>query len=605
MMHLLAIRRNLLACLRKRNRRRRAASVRSGTRPTRSVASRLSGWLLYGFYLLVAAAAILAAGEALLLAIHAATQSETLATLENDELASLRFSPEYPQHPGEWLKIAVFGGSTAAGDHSTRAFSSVIEHDLKRQYPDRKIFVKNYARPGYPFHRHQAEYVKLLIDEYDLFIIYCGNNEAENYFDDIGYWRSDEYKYSKDLQFRPPVEARAASFDLLERHSRIFALICRAKRVLGRIETPVNKPLHHAEIEPRDALPADQREKLVMNFERDIEDICRLAAMRNKRVLLAVTATNETWPPFCSCFPPDTTSQQQQEWRQVYQTALREIEAGDFRAAIPLLERANEAAPGVAIASYRLGLCYLQFGQSNIGRNHLRRAIDQDAFYSRSITALHQKAKELSQKHDCLRYVDVVARMHKVFGRGISDGEVFSDHCHMRLLGHVIVGRAFLDELRQIEPFRSWPATARDDPGESDWRLLGSYYQRELGVSGAEEASITLSRINFFFKLAYLTAYPEHCYAQIDEQLGRLEAFDDGSPAGGAQIKLSQARLAVRREDYQEATKLLNEARMLSAVTLEEELNGNAYHRFVRDEFTEAGIRYVAESDRYELKSTS
>jgi hypothetical protein len=71
----------------------------------------------------------------------------------------------YPANPDEYIKIAVFGGSAAAGEYAWRSFDTIVELELTNRFPSQKLYIKNYARSGYPFHRHQAEYVKILIEK--------------------------------------------------------------------------------------------------------------------------------------------------------------------------------------------------------------------------------------------------------------------------------------------------------------------------------------------------------------------------------------------------------------------------------------------------------
>src|SRR5205823_3145830 len=86
----------------------------------------------------------------------------------------------YPSRPERFLKIAIFGESSAAGFHSERSFGEIVKRELALTPGDRPVYVKNYARPGLVFHRDEAEMVKRLIDRYDVFLIYAGNSEAWN-----------------------------------------------------------------------------------------------------------------------------------------------------------------------------------------------------------------------------------------------------------------------------------------------------------------------------------------------------------------------------------------------------------------------------------------
>ena len=596
------MRRQLIVFFRRLNRRRRLAAGRKKDAPPPSLVRRLRGAAVYCASLVAIVSAVFLLGEFLLLAAFALTGLDSLKTLDEDDSYTLQLDPPYPGDPENWTKIAIFGGSTAQGALSERPFSDVLKFDLKQRYPGRNIFVKNYAMQGYPFHRHQAEYVKLLIDKYDVIIIYCGNNEAENYFDDKGYWRKEGFKDAKDLAFRRPAESRSPVMSLLERHSRIFAAVTRAKGGLIQGQAPGNKyrAADFKEIEDEDALPAKERKQIVDNFERDLEEICQLATAGNKQVVIAVTATNETWPPLDSCFSVGTTQDQKRQWREIYDSGMQLVAEKQYEQALPVFEEARQIDSGVAILNYRIGICHLELGETETARPYLRQAIDQDGFYSRSISALHKKARELSQKHACLHNVDMVARMHQVLDAGISNEELYADHCHMRLLGHVIVGRTFLDRLGQLEPFRSWRPPVVNSADERDWRALSQTYLAKLGVSKMNEASTALGRAEFHFKMAYWTAYPEACYDEAEIQINRLADLHDGRTPSRAVVKMCQARLALRREQYELATQRINEALGLENKVVQGIMQQGVFHEFVHEEFARAGITFSQEKKFFE-----
>ena len=595
--------RRLASFFRRLNQRSRDAARGEATAAPRSFGRRARGWLGYVAYVFSAVAAIWIVLELALLLAHAVSRSNALTTLDADESFAIRLYPEYPGDPDRYAKIAVFGGSTAAGHHSTRGFSDMIEYELRKRFPQRPVFLKNYALPGYPFHRHQAEYVKLLIDKYDVLLIYCGNNEAENWFDDSGYYRNAEYKDASALPFRRPVEARSRWLTALEKYSRIFALVTRAKGQVGQIDAPIskNKAPHYQEFERADVLPPEERQAIVKNFERDLVEICELAERQNKQILLSVTATHEKWPPCYSFFRPDTTEKEKQQWHEIYQAGMAELNGGNHEAAAKTFRRAAEIDADVAILNHRIGLCYLQLGDPEKGRRFLRRAIDQEGFNRRSTTSLHQKARALCQQFACLHYVDCVAAVNQATSDGIADEEIFSDYCHMRLLGHAVVGRAFLDELLKLEPFRSWRPATVTGPDESDWRLLRDYYHRKLGVTEAEEETLAIRCINFFFAMSQFTAYPERCFEQIDERIRHFESLSDDSPRNRVIAKMSRARVALGRGSYELATQRINEALAISPIDVRKILSFAAWNHYVYEEFVSAGVVYDKQSGKFVL----
>ena len=69
-------------------------------------------------------------------------------------------------------KVAIFGGSSAAGFASPLGFGSFLEEAGKG-----RLIVHNYAEPGAPFVGFQAELLKMVMDHYDVIVVYAGHNE--------------------------------------------------------------------------------------------------------------------------------------------------------------------------------------------------------------------------------------------------------------------------------------------------------------------------------------------------------------------------------------------------------------------------------------------
>lgn len=73
------------------------------------------------------------------------------------------------------LKVAVLGGSSAYGYGSTINFTEILNN--MSILSDSFIQFDNHATPATPFYLYQSEKLKMLINNYDVFIIYAGHNE--------------------------------------------------------------------------------------------------------------------------------------------------------------------------------------------------------------------------------------------------------------------------------------------------------------------------------------------------------------------------------------------------------------------------------------------
>jgi tetratricopeptide (TPR) repeat protein len=351
-----------------------------------------------------------------------------------------------------------------------------------------------------------------------------------------------------------------------------------------------NRERNYREFEDSDALPAKERELIVSNFEKDMITICSLAEKHNKQILIAASATYETWPPCFSFFRQETTDEQKVIWHAFYEDGLTKYNNKDYAAAISEFRKAEEIDSGVAILNHHLGMCYLNQGDSSQARPYLRRAIDQDGFYSRSITPLHDKARELSAQNDRLHYVDVVSAFHTVMDGSVSDDDLFTDICHPSFLGHVIIGNVFLNQLMECEPFQSWNPPPGHNVEETDWRVLSDKYMAELSITDSEQAKADGMHIAWYLDMAHWTAYKDRCYSETELLIDRFEQKHDGSTENRVYAKVSRARVAIARQNDDAAVRSLNEAIKISPQVVETILNYAAWsHRFW-EEFENAGV---------------
>lgn len=510
-----------------------------------------------------------------------------------------RPTSDYPANPDEYIKVAVFGGSAAAGAYASRSFIQIVAHEFYRRFPNQKFYFKNYAQVGYPFHRHQAEHVKLLIDKFDVFLIYCGNNEAVNWFDDNGYWRTPQYKHAKELAYQRPVEADQPLLQTvrfaIEQHSNLYALLRTTKGRIAGIELPpaAYRVFDYAEFEQSAALPPAAKRAIVSNFEQDLAAICELAEKHNKQVLISVSATHETFPPHFSCFRRDITDDEKASWQRLYQQGRDEFDKQRFENAISSFLKARNIDSSVAVLNHRLGISHLKQGDAAQGRRYLRQAIDQDGYYSRSITPLHRAAKKLSEKYNHLHYVDTVAAFHRVMEDELNDDDLFSDTCHPSFLGQVVIGHLFVNKLLELELFRSRNPHPGRNIAETDWKALTNFYFEEFAITNAERAQAAVNQMHWYFDMARWSSDPQPSYKAIEKLIERFEDNTDGSPSDRVFVKVSRGRVAVAREDYAQAVRLLNEAQKISPKAVEEALSGPAIGGFVRSEFQSAGIEFA------------
>lgn len=73
------------------------------------------------------------------------------------------------------VKVAVFGGSSAAGYASPTSFAELLGNS---DFTGKNFEVHNYARSGEPFAGFQSELLMAVMPDYDVLVVYAGHNEV-------------------------------------------------------------------------------------------------------------------------------------------------------------------------------------------------------------------------------------------------------------------------------------------------------------------------------------------------------------------------------------------------------------------------------------------
>jgi len=368
---------------------------------------------------------------------------------------------------GYYFKIAIFGGSSAAGYNAERGFAEILKYELGKRYPNQRFCIKNYARSGQPFHRHQAEILKAVIDKYDVFLIYSGNNEAWNYWDDVGHFRKAQFKHKK--QYVPPaILGSEVAFDgkplwalFLEANSRLYAIAWKFKSkyippIFGKSsELDMLDEIHYGEIEKQRNFPATEVTRMIINYKKDLEDIARLARIRGKAVIVSSVPTNETWKPFFSVHRPGITVEELSAFDQYYASGRSSYAAGKYVDAIRYFSLAEAIDDQVAILHYMLGVAHVRTGAIRQGQAHLMKSIDNDGFPVRAMTSLHQVLISTSRTYENVYFVDSLRTFHDLLEKGLTYDDLFSDVQHPSMLGHAVIANGFLCRLSELELLRT------------------------------------------------------------------------------------------------------------------------------------------------------
>jgi len=521
---------------------------------------------LHASRLVVTVAILVLVAEAMLALAQRVTGGSIFATLASD----------YPADAGGYVKIAVVGGSAAQGYNAERNFTDVLRHELSLRYPGRRFYVRNYARAGYPFHRYEAEVLKAVIDRYDVFLIYEGNNEAWNYLDDTGYFRTPRYKHRRTLQVPGQAEhdLKPALRRFLESHSRLVLV---SERLLQRYGAPWLDELvawvdggerarfyryrRFHEFEPAGVVPDEELVRIRENFQRDLEEIAKLAERREKLVIVASVPTNENYKPFFSVRRVGLAADRRARFETLHREGAAAYARGDFGAAVAFLQQATAIESGVAITDYLLGMAYLRLLRAAEGRGHLQRSIDEDGFPIRSLSSFRVIAQATARTWNSVRYVDIVGTFHRLLDTGLQYDDLFADLHHPSFMGHVVIAHDFLCAMARARRLDIDPLTAPCGALDAERvRSLTSRYRRLLGISARDESAAARLNARWHLSMAGITAYPEEYLRIAEAETVRYHAASRKTAEERMETLLFLALVEARRKNPTVAVALANAA---------------------------------------------
>ena len=514
----------------------------------------------------------------------------------------------YPANARSFYKVAIFGGSSAEGTYCPRGSEEILERELRQRFPQKEFYIRNYARHGEPFHRYQAEYAKRLVGKYDLVLLYCGNNEAENWYDDSGYWRVPKYKENRDLVLNPPIDATSwpafqSKVTWLQDHSRIFAAAARIKQ--GYLPPlSKNRNYDYAEFEAERSVPTEELLAIANNFENDVREICDLAQAHGTQVLIAPATTYGTWPPSYSVLSDALSALEKQQWREHYQRGM-EL-ADDPQLALVEFQKAAALDDSVAILNYQMGMARQQLGESKTAHELFTKSIDSEGHYFRCHSSLHQKASTIAKELENAHSVDLREANQAIIDAGISEDELFTDICHPSFLGYAIIADRLVDAMTELPELKSMAAGEEPTATAVDaWQQRAKTIYKDLGITKSEHRQSLAENILYCFDLTHFSAYPRRCEDQIEHLMQQMESMGDHDSMTQAFNAVSRARLAIRANDLETSSEYINVALDVSPEYLETILDLKAWNHYIGQEFLDAGIIFSPEQRKFVLTKSN
>jgi hypothetical protein len=496
--------------------------------------------LMYGIVFIVLPMVIVAFAELLLTGVYYLTGSKYFENrLEASHRAGMDMRKVFKGGKKDvsnqkLVRVAVFGGSSAAGYGSPTSFAELIGNN---EFSGRNIEVHNYARSGEPFVGFQAEVLKNVMSDYDILLVYAGHNEVWQQI----YARAR--RSNKDVilpnGYRVPygptpyieLERRirrikstlhtAEALDFREKglialtwtidRSRLFWLTNKiVSKILAII--PGFDPDRAQEYTPKfyyesDFISLEERKNLVEEYKRTIAEIANNLST-NQTLVLSTVLANNFFPPLAEVgknLSPAESSKIEVATRKSYE----QLVTGNFAA----LQAGISDLPKSAHKTYlEARLCFgkettaISSKTNCIAQSIEARRLDKLPF--RVVPEINEFIREFKAKNVVV--VDPERRMEKDANELSKYFSYFIDFQHPSAKGHFTVADTVLAGI--FPEYRSKTTAIVDECGNID--------NREGDVTGIIKTDAALQVQQFDINIGWLdiflsaqpTPYPYNVY---------------------------------------------------------------------------------------------
>ena len=357
---------------------------------------------------------------------------------ENPRFVWRFYSPQSKLQPHPFLipavkapgtvRVFVLGESAALGTPDPNfGFWRILDHSLRRQFPERKFEFINAAVRGINSHIILPIARECAQQEPDLFIVYMGNNEV------VG------------LHAPAPGSTLLAQNRLLlqtvdwfkgAKSGQWITSMARGGKKPGEEEQDMEFFRAH-----RLAADDARRQAVTRNFEANLDEICAVATASGAKVILCTIPVNlRDCPPLGSLHRADLSPEQKTRWDQAVAAAAAALDQRQTNESISHLQTALTLDDHFAELHFRLAEALA--GDPAKARSAYLRARDLDALQFRADGPMNEAIRRVAARHN-VRLID----LEEVFQKdpaslgGVPGRELFYEHVHLRFGADHLVAR--------------------------------------------------------------------------------------------------------------------------------------------------------------------
>jgi len=373
-------------------------------------------------------------------------------------------------------RIFLFGESAAMGDpEATYGVGRYLEVLLRERYPGTDFQVVCVALTAIdsstvlPIARECARH------QGDMWLIYMGNNEMVGPF-------GAETSYG----FHAPSLSMIRTI-LAIKTTRIGQLL---DALIRRLNSATPEKWRGMEMFVNNRLGYNDPARLrsYANFKGNLEDILSSAHRVGVPVILSTVAVNlRDCAPFASMHSAGLDENQNSAWNKIYEEGVNLENAGSYREALALYQKAARIDPQFADLQFRMGNCDLALTNVDHAQRDFELARDFDALDFRADTRINSAIKEAASHHNGqgVYLLDAANLLAQCSPDRIPGFDFFYEHVHLNFAGNYLLALEFAEQMKKLIPNS---ITARD---KGNW-ASAELCDRRLAITARDRQGVWL-----------------------------------------------------------------------------------------------------------------
>jgi len=437
--------------------------------------------------------------------------------------------------PDDTYRVFILGASAAQGTPEPAfSFGRVLQTILQSAYPKVKFEVIVAAMPAINSHV-VVEIAKDCAKHHpDLFVVYLGHNEV------VG-------PYGAGTVFAPL--SRSISLiriGIAVKSARLGQLLTSLSESAGaRRNVPAVWRGMEMFLEKQIRADDPRLETVYQHFQRNLEDISRIAGESGAKIVLCTVGSNlKDCPPFASLHRPGLPEEEKNKWDDIYQQGAEYESAGNYAEAVVCYLAAAQIDDRYADLQFRLGRCYWVIGEYDKARDRYIEARELDALRFRADTRINEIIRAVSGygAKEGVYLVDFAGALEENSPYKIPGEELFFEHVHLNFNGSYLLAKTVFEQVETV-----LPEGLKHQNAHKRTLLTADQCARLLAYNEWAQYNNAYKVLNYYIKEPPFTNQLYHS-EQVSRLERRLEALEDGLTPEALKNAEAQYRRLLEKE---------------------------------------------------------